>query len=407
MSTTAAIWPEDAPTARRKFLVGDGISRYCGDLFASFSRSDQRRWGEVYLRGLIGVSGRRSIRRISEQVVGWRADQCLQQFLNQSPWEWEPVRARLAQQVDAALRPKAWVVEEVVFPKCGASSVGVEKQYAQSMGRVLNCQLGLSVFLAGDDGSCPVNWRLLLPRSWDEDTARRAGAHLPERERHRSRWVHLLHAIDEMAADWDVIPAPVVVDAHHVPQVEPLLAGLEKRGLSYLVRVADGTPVAASAAAPARNRTVGDVVAQSAGRTEVTVTWPGGAHGQPIRSRFVVALLPPPAGPVEFGQPARGPARQRRVLADWSPSRRRAKAVWLTNLNVSRLADLLGMIRLRRQTGDELARLDEHSGLRHFEGRSFRGWHHHVTLVSAAHGYLLLDRLAARAAVDEPVTQFA
>ncbi|HZB32420.1 MAG TPA: IS701 family transposase [Streptosporangiaceae bacterium] len=391
---TSLTKPDTIISARRKSVVGDAISQFCDDLFSSFLRSDQRRWGEVYLRGLISVSGRRSIRRISEQVVGWRADQCLQQFVNQSPWKWEPVRARLAQQVDAALRPKAWVVEEVVFPKCGTNSVGVEKQYAHSAGRVLNCQLGLSVFLVGEDGSCPVNWRLLLPRSWDGDAARRSSAHVPDNERHRSRWDQLLDAVDEMSADWDLIPAPVVIDAQHVPHVEPLLEGLEKRGLGYVVRVAENTPTAAPATGTlARAQTIGDVVAQSVGRTEVTLSWPGGAGGRLIRSRFVVALLPGPAASHELGQ-ARARRRQRRVIADWSPNRRRSKAVWLTNLNVSRLPDLIGLIRLRRRTGEELARMNEHSGLRHFEGRSYRGWHHHVTLVSAAHGYLLLGRLA-------------
>jgi SRSO17 transposase len=71
------------------------LASLCRDLFASFTRSDQRRWGEVYVRGLLSVSGRKSIRRMAEQVVGWEAEQCLQQFVNQSPWDWVPVRRRL------------------------------------------------------------------------------------------------------------------------------------------------------------------------------------------------------------------------------------------------------------------------------------------------------------------------
>jgi SRSO17 transposase len=383
-----------------ELITGDEITHLCQDLFSSLQRSDQRRWGEVYVRGLIELSGRRSIRRISDQVVGWRADQCLQQFVNQSPWEWEPVRCRLAQQVDAVLRPKAWVVEEAVFPKYGTNSVGVDRQFAYSADRMLNCQLGLGVFLAGPVGSCPVNWRLLLPRSWNDDDARRARAHVPDDERHRSRWDYLLDAVDEMATDWDLIPAPVVVDAHQLPHVEPLLSGLERRGLHYIVRVAEQTPIAATPRPPSRVRTVGDAVARMAHRNGTTLSWPGGPGGRLIRSHFVTSMIPGSAMPHEMGQrPA--PRGQRRAFADWSPSRRRPKAVWVTNLNASRLPELLNLITLRRRNGEELGRLSEHSGLRHFEGRSFRGWHHHVTLVSVAEGHLLLERLMERSAAPE------
>lgn len=382
------------------------MSRFFQDLLSTLPRSDQRRWGEVYLRGLVSVPGRRSIRRISEQVVGWRADQCLQQFVNQSPWEWEPVRRRLAQHVDAALRPKAWVVEEVVFPKYGDSSVGVEKQFAHSAGRILNCQLGLSVFLAGEDGNCPVNWRLLLPPSWDDDAERRDRAHLPDDERYVPRWRQLLDAVDEMVADWDLIPAPIVVDAHLHPQVEPLLAGLEARGLSYLVQVAESTPIdpAPASSPPSRTRTMGEIIAQWANRSGLTLSWPGGPGGRLIRSQFVVALLPHSSTPHDMM--VAGPRRQRRVIADWSPNRRRSKAMWVTNLSASRLPSLINLIILRRRTGEELGRLSEESGLRHFEGRSFRGWHHHVTLVSAAHGYLMLEGLSDQATADERVSQY-
>src|SRR4051794_19428637 len=111
-------------------LHGDHLSLLCDDLFSSFTRADQRRWGEVYVRGLADVPGRKSIRRISQLVVGWRADQRLQQFVNQSPWSWEPVRMRLAHQLTAQLEPVAWVVSEAVFRKNGDLSVGVARQYA-------------------------------------------------------------------------------------------------------------------------------------------------------------------------------------------------------------------------------------------------------------------------------------
>src|SRR5262249_39261265 len=92
----------------------DGLSSFCQDIFGSLARSDQRRWGEVYIRGLLTVRGRKTIRRISDHVVGGPVDQCLQQFVNQSPWRWEPVREAVAQWA-TAIRPQALVVHEAAF----------------------------------------------------------------------------------------------------------------------------------------------------------------------------------------------------------------------------------------------------------------------------------------------------
>ena len=150
-------------TSSETTSADSGLSWFCQGLFASLPRSDQRRWAEVYVRGLIEVQGRKSIRRISDHVLGWRADQCLQQFVNQSPWAWEPVRRGLATQFAATSPPQAWVLEEAVFPKNGDSSVGVAKQYVPSARRTINCQLGMAVLMANETASCPMNWRLVLP----------------------------------------------------------------------------------------------------------------------------------------------------------------------------------------------------------------------------------------------------
>ncbi|WP_184878433.1 IS701 family transposase [Sphaerisporangium siamense] len=372
------------------------LASLCRDLFASFTRSDQRRWGEVYVRGLLSVSGRKSIRRMAEQVVGWEAEQCLQQFVNQSPWDWVPVRRRLVEHAMPAVQPKAWVVREVVMPKNGSSSVGVDKQYAHSIGRMINCQMGLAVFLAGDSGASPVNWRLLLPRSWDEDPARRSRAHLPPAERHRSRWDLLLDAVDEMIGSWGLSPAPILVDACHTAQVEPLLSGLEERGLRYVVQVTEGTRV--SVGPRARwSATLGELVAQRARHDAVMLSRRDDMNA--TTSRFVALPLTELAGLYDMGPggPYRG---ARRVLAEWPVSQPDLRAIWLTNLSGSRLLDLIGLLRLGHRADQDLATLADGFGLRHFEGRSFRGWHHHVTLVSVAFAYRLLRRLEERDEAD-------
>nr|WP_204070706.1 IS701 family transposase [Sphaerisporangium krabiense] len=363
-------------------------SPFCEDLFSSFARADQRRWGDVYLQGLLTVPGRKSIRRISDQVVGRPVDQCLQQFVNQSPWDWQPVRKRLAGHMAAAFRAKAWVVEEVAFPKNGANSVGVARQFAHSAGRLINCQLGLAIMLVGEHGGCPVNWRLLLPRSWDDDPARRARTRIPAHERYRSRWEHLLEAIDEMVLDWGLPPAPVVVDARATPRVEPLLRGLEDRGLSYVARVGESALL--------RGRMAGWGFGEAAGGTPANgTTLSGPRRDRGLRSHLMTVPLEVP-GTLAVPRP-RHPAK-RSMTVEWAQGRNGPKAIWLTDFGETRLPEIAGMIELRRRAAAQLALMDAESGLRHFEGRSFRGWHHHVTLVSAAHGYRLLRGLDAEPA---------
>jgi SRSO17 transposase len=419
------------------------LSALCQELFSSFARTDQRRWGEVYVEGLVTVPGRKSLRRIAEDVVGWRADQCLQQFVNQSPWAWEPVRSRLAHHLTAELRPRAWVVEEAVFPKNGDASVGVAKQYARSAGGMRNCQLGLAVSLVGDDGGSPVNWRLLLPPSWSKNDARRARSHLPAEERHRTRTEHLLNALDEMVVDWELPVAPVVVDAHQESPVEPLLSGLEERGLRYLVRVPSSTAVAVrpigigtgsrSGPVPTRMVPVAELAAQAIRRGGRTLNL-SNRTGDPRDSQFVavgsVGTAPAPtsgaggsvdprflagrsatgwsatggSGTGGLGRGGSGTGRPylgaRQVVAQWSPRRHSAEATWLTNLNLARLPDLVQLIRLARRTADELEQMGDDCGLRHFEGRSYRGWQHHVTLASVAHAYRLLCQLHERCSAE-------
>ncbi|MGW3995016.1 IS701 family transposase [Amycolatopsis sp. NPDC004772] len=372
------------------------LSAFCQELFASFARSDQRRWGEVYVRGLYSLPGRKTIRRISDHVVGWRADQSLQQFVNQSPWHWAPVRGALARAVAGTLRPRALVIAEAVFPKNGASSVGVAKQFAPSCQRVLNCQLGLAVFLACDEGCVPVDWRLQLPREWDEDSVRRTRSRVPPGERHRPRWAHVMEMLDEMLDGWDLPALPVLVDARHERHVEALLRGLERRGLHYVVQVSEDTPVAgavpAAALGAAQPRTAGELVRQARRLGRMTMNWRETAHGQATISQFVLA-------PLAFaGRTAPAPARlhrgTRQLLAERVSGRAQPDLIHLTNITQARMPDLVHLVRRHRGVAEGLARLHDESGLADFEGRSFRGWHHHVTLASVAHAYRVLQENA-------------
>jgi SRSO17 transposase len=366
------------------------LSDFCWRSLASVPRSDQRRWGEIYVRGLVTVPGRKSIRRIAEHVVGQRVDQGLQQFVNQSPWNASAVRLDVARGLTEIFRPRAWVVDELVFPKNGANSCGVARQYAPSVGRVMNCQLGVGLFLAGEGFASAVNWRLMLPPHWGDDPQLRARAHLPVEEVVRSRWDYVLDCLDEMTAEWGLTPAPVVVDARHDTTVDPgLLRGLEERALHYLVRVSAGTPVYTD---PATGRALkAGAVVQRLGRggpgTTLSRRNADGPFG--AMSRFAVEALPSadPGG-------SRG-AAPRRLLVEWTGRDHLRSSVWLTNLTALRMPELIALTRVRQRMTPDVTRLYDDLGLGHFEGRSFRGWHHHVTLVSLAQAYTLWRRLHA------------
>src|SRR4051812_40759968 len=218
--------------------AGGRLGEFAGEMFEPMARKDQRRWGETYLRGLMLDGKRKSIEPMAACLVDGD-EQCLQQFVNQSPWRWEPVRKRLAVRMCGEIEPVAWAIDDTGFPKQGKMSVGVARQYCGALGKVGNCQLGVSVSAVTAQASCPLDWRLFIPEAWDEPDAftqaRRAGAHLPEDVHHQPRWQLALEMIDELRA-WGLV-APVVLGDGAYGDITELRSGLAQRGLSYVLDV--------------------------------------------------------------------------------------------------------------------------------------------------------------------------
>jgi DDE superfamily endonuclease len=217
---------------------------FAEDIFGSIPRKDQRRWGQTYLRGLLLDGKRKSIEPMAARLTkgdpdpqadAYALEQALQQFVNQSPWDPTPVRRRLAERMTAAIQPTAWVIDDTAFPKFGRYSVGVAPQYCGALGKVANCQVGVSIHAATDQASCPLDWRLFLPESWDDDAERRRKAHVPDAERHRPKWQLALELLDELVA-WDLLPPVVLADAAD-GEVSEFRLGLEQRELAYVVQV--------------------------------------------------------------------------------------------------------------------------------------------------------------------------
>ena len=210
------------------------LEAFADDIFESLPRKDQRARGECYLRGLM-LEGRRKSVEPMAQRLGDVHYQALHHFVATSPWDWRPVRRRLAERLVAALEPTAWAVDDTGFPKDGDHSVGVQRQYCGTLGKTANCQLGVSVNAVTEQASCPLDWRLFLPESWEGDTSRRAACQVPAAVRHRPKWQLALDMVDELE-QWGFRPPVLVADAAY-GEVGEFRQGLDDRQIQYVVQV--------------------------------------------------------------------------------------------------------------------------------------------------------------------------
>jgi SRSO17 transposase len=346
--------PAELARVRRRLVA------FATEVFGSLPRADQRRWGEVYLRGLMLDGKRKSIQPMAERLADGN-EQALQQFVSQSPWDWRPVRQRLATQMTAAVDPDAWIVDDTGFPKFGTASVGVARQYSGTLGKVANCQVGVSIHAATDQASCPIDWRLFLPQSWDADPQRRRAAHVPEAVGHRPKWQLVLDMLDELGG-WGLAPPVVVADAGYGESGE-LRLGLEARGLAYVVQVKATTSAYPQAVVqevapyPGRGRRPGpryrakrsslaDLVAAAGPSAAKTVAWRKGTRGK-LRSRFV-ALRVRPAGVKLRRAAGTGELPVRWLLAEWPADQAAPIKYWLANLaDEVPLVELVRLAKLR------------------------------------------------------------
>src|SRR4051795_2213529 len=220
------------------------LEQFAVEMFAPLSRSDQRAKGQTYLRGLLLDGRRKSMQPMAERLGV--DHQGLQQFVSSSTWEVEPIRERLARRAVEVIAPDAWVVDDTGFPKDGLVSPGVARQYSGTLGKVANCQIGVSICAVTDTASCPLNWRLFLPERWDDTQAatpeaaatiqaRRERAGIPADARHREKWRLALDMLDELAG-WQLAPPVLVADAGYGDTAE-FRAGITARGRPYIVAV--------------------------------------------------------------------------------------------------------------------------------------------------------------------------
>ncbi len=395
------------------------LDEFVGEVFASLARKDQRAKGGLYLRGLM-LEGRRK----SMQPMGDRLGidyQQLQQFVSSSPWPVEPVRRQLARKAVSLIGSEAWVVDDTGFVKDGPASPGVARQYSGTLGKIGNVQIGVSIHAVTDQASCPLDWRLFLPESWDDTcsdsnehadlvTARRVRAQIPDTVRHRPKWELALEMIDELRT-WGLTPPVIVGDAGY-GEIGYFRTGLTERAIPYVVQVKSSTSLHDAAARfemPASTGKRGRPFTIASYQTApvqahayaaalpadafAQVSWRQGSKGE-MTSRFAARRVRPanrnlPKNPD-------GSLPECWLLVEWPDGAAEPTDYWLSTLpEDTPTAELVRLGKIRWRIEHDYRELKHGLGLDHFEGRTFPGWHHHVTLVTAAHLFVTVQRLTA------------
>src|SRR4051794_21227635 len=426
-ASLALVWPASARcdggmTPGELAAVRRRLEEFAAEMFASLARRDQRDKGATYVRGLL-LDGRRKSMQPMAARLGVD-EQGLQQFVSSSTWAVQPVRERLARRAVAVIAPDAWVVDDTGFVKDGTASPGVARQYSGTLGKVGNCQVAVSICAVTDGASCPLNWRLFLPAGWDDTAAstpqeaavirvRRARAGLPAEARHREKWRLALDMLEELAG-WG-LAAPVVVGDAGYGDNAGFRDGLTARGWAWVVQVSGDLSAQAEDAAPQlkpssgrgrrplpryRSTPVGlreHVLA--AGRAAVAqLTWREGSRG-PMSSHFLLLRVRPAGHHQADRRAADGSLPAVWLLAQWPPEAAEPTDYWLSSLpEHTPLTELVRLAKIRWRIERDYRELKTGLGLDHFEGRTFTGWHRHVTLVTAAQLFLTLLRTDPKAA---------
>jgi SRSO17 transposase len=391
-------------TPRALKVLDSRLQRFLEDLTEPMGRSERRRWARVYLEGLLLDGERKSIEPMAARVGG--ADvQALRQFVGQSPWEVEEIERRLALKVvDLLSDPEVWIIDETAFPKAGGHSVGVGRQYCGTLGKVANCQVAVSLHWSSAEASCPIVWRLYLPKEWLEDTARAAEVKLPPSAAYHSKTELALEAIDQ-ALGWELPRLPVVADSFYGNDFG-FRQALRERALPYAVQVEPTTvvwtedpnrplpapkqkgrprkyPPLEALPQPQDLRTLAERLPTSAWRT---VAWRPGSRGLQ-RSRF--ARIPVWAAH-GWRKQEHPPRVLEWLLVEWPKDSTEPTKYWMAQLGSQPfgLRRLVRIAKARWRVELDYRQLKEELGLDHYEGRQWLGWHHHVCLVSIAYAFL-------------------
>jgi SRSO17 transposase len=388
------------------------FTAFLGDLASVLG--DARRCAAMfsYCTGLLLPSERKSVEPIAALTAPRRTaaqHQSLLHFVGQGDWSddavMERIRAYTIPRIEAHGAISAWIIDDTGFPKKGKHSVGVARQYCGQLGKQDNCQVAVSLSIANDHASLPVAYRLYLPQSWANDEARRTKAGVPEDVEFKTKPQIALEQI-KWACEAGLPRGVALVDAAYGVEAK-FRSEISAFALKYVAGVKTTTTVWAPdnisrPANPGRgrrsSRTVREVESAPISLKKLalalpksswrTIRWRAGTN-EVLSSRFARVRV----RSAHDRNAARETVPEEWLLIEWPPGEEAATKFWLSTLRASiTFAHLVRTAKLRWRIERDYLELKQEIGLGHFEGRGWRGFHHHATLCIAAYAFLAAER---------------
>jgi SRSO17 transposase len=385
------------------FTVDAGAERRLGEYFAeigdALGHELRRESFAMYAMGLLGDGERKSAEPIAARACGDArlADayhQRLIHFLGDSPWNDRDVRRIAVRYSTAAMAARepvtAWIIDDTGFLKQGTHSVGVQRQYTGSAGKVTNCQVGVSLSIATRSEHVPADFELYLPESWANDPARRREGHIPDDVQFKTKPELALDML-RRAID-DELPRGIVMADAAYGNSSAFRNEIRWLGLDYAVGVEAPTKVWRANKLDCRYGdpiSVHDLGVEIGAKRFRRVTWREGTKER-LSSRFALRRVVP------WQEDEWKPAEREAVwlLIEWPPHESKPTKFSFATLppGIS-TKKLVRIVKERWRTERVYEDLKGELGLDHFEGRRFRGWHHHVSVALVCFSFIVAERV--------------
>jgi len=391
------------------------FERYCDGIVSTLLHADREQPARWYIKGLMLPGERKSVEPMAARVQPTQvrsAHQSMHHLVADAPWSDAAMLSAVAERVLPKLIERSaavyWIVDDTGFPKKGKHSVGVAHQYCGQTGKQDNCRVAVSLSIASERGSLPIDYQLYLPREWADDESRRRKAGVPEEVVFQTKPALAMQQIEAaLAASY---PRGVVLaDAAYGDETawRERLAG---HGLTYAVGVRPGTtvwwgehqPLAESTLPGQRGQprrrqkrdedhqpiTVAEVARALPGQAWQSVTWREGTAG-PLSSRFARVRV--------RAAHRDQPRDEEWLIIEWAEGAKEPAHYWFSNMSTrTAWPEMADTVMSRWLIERDYEELKQELGLGHYEGRNWRGFHHHASLCIAAYGFLMLERLSGR-----------